>query len=60
MASSVDGYIVPLKGHAMKLSLGPMARLAVAPAAGLGPVLRLAVHRKGYLPGHGRTECDGR
>ena len=53
---TVDGEILPLKGHPVNVSLGPMVRLAVAPAAGLGPVLRLVVHMRGYLPGRKRSE----
>jgi diacylglycerol kinase family enzyme len=53
---TVDGEIHPLKGHTVEVSLGPLVRLAVAPAGGLGPVLRLAVYMRRFIPGRTRAE----
>ena len=53
---TVDGEVLPLKGHAVKVSLGPLVRLAVAPDAGLGSVLRLATRVRRFVPGRRRPE----
>jgi diacylglycerol kinase family enzyme len=55
-AYTVDGEILPLKGRAVEVSLGPPVRLALAPDVGLGSVLRLAVSMKRFIPGRKRPE----
>ena len=53
---TVDGEILPLKGRAVEVSLGPPVRLALAPDASLGSILRLAVHMRRFIPSRKRPE----
>jgi diacylglycerol kinase family enzyme len=55
-AYTVDGEILPLKGRAVEVSLGPPVRLALAPDVGLGSVLRLAASLKRLVPSRKRPE----